>query len=316
MNYSKTRRLNYAIPDEDYKGVVDTIEISRKGKINAVTVSLDVAHSSPSDLAVELSGPGGKTITLDGPGKDAGRDLNKTYSGNALDGFQGSVSQGKWTIKVIDTSKQDTGTLKEWTLALDMDSAEKKEILTHNDYKLVSSHMCHVDYPIDAVNLSVVLSDDFDVTSKLSLESPEGTIIPLPFTKTNDTLYYDFHLNVVKGETPKGNWKLLLDSNAKGHLISWKLHIDTKQLVKVKNDDLTKIEGVGPKISEILQSKGIRTFETLANTDAAIIKSHLETAGPRYQMHDPTSWPRQSRLAADGNWNALEKLQDELDGGR
>jgi len=33
-------------------------------------------------------------------------------------------------------------------------------------------------------------------------------------------------------------------------------------------------------------------------------------------MHDPGSWPRQSRLAADGKWNELEKLQDELDGGR
>jgi len=42
----------------------------------------------------------------------------------------------------------------------------------------------------------------------------------------------------------------------------------------------------------------------------------LDAAGPRYQMHDPTSWPKQSQLAADGQWKELKVLQDELDGGR
>ncbi|HBY69766.1 MAG TPA: 50S ribosomal protein L21, partial [Flavobacteriaceae bacterium] len=28
------------------------------------------------------------------------------------------------------------------------------------------------------------------------------------------------------------------------------------------------------------------------------------------------TWPQQAQLAADGKWDELEKLQDELDGGR
>jgi len=33
-------------------------------------------------------------------------------------------------------------------------------------------------------------------------------------------------------------------------------------------------------------------------------------------MHDPTSWPIQSRLAADGKWDELKVWQDEHDGGK
>lgn len=83
-----------------------------------------------------------------------------------------------------------------------------------------------------------------------------------------------------------------------------------------KADDLKKIEGIGPKIAEILSGNGIDTFGKLAATEAEKIKEILAEAGNRYKMHDPTTWPQQSQLAADGKWEELEKLQDELKGGR
>ena len=39
-------------------------------------------------------------------------------------------------------------------------------------------------------------------------------------------------------------------------------------------------------------------------------------AGERFQMHDPTSWPDQAKLAAEGRWDELKELQDILQGGR
>jgi len=33
-------------------------------------------------------------------------------------------------------------------------------------------------------------------------------------------------------------------------------------------------------------------------------------------MHDPTTWPQQADLAANGKWDELKVLQDELNGGR
>ncbi len=82
------------------------------------------------------------------------------------------------------------------------------------------------------------------------------------------------------------------------------------------NDDLTKIEGIGPKIAEILASKGISTFADLAKAKAKDLKAILEAAGSRYKMHDPTTWAQQAKLAAKGSWDKLAKLQDELKGGK
>ncbi len=83
-----------------------------------------------------------------------------------------------------------------------------------------------------------------------------------------------------------------------------------------KDDDLKKIEGIGPKISELLNLSEIMTFQQLSETPVDTLKGILEDAGPRYRVHNPTTWPQQAKLAADGKWDELKTLQDELDGGR
>ena len=84
----------------------------------------------------------------------------------------------------------------------------------------------------------------------------------------------------------------------------------------VKADDLVSIEGIGPKIAELLIAAGITTFAELANTKPAAIKAILEAAGKRYQMHDPATWPKQAALARDVKTAELAKLQDQLKAGR
>lgn len=82
-------------------------------------------------------------------------------------------------------------------------------------------------------------------------------------------------------------------------------------------DDLKRIEGIGPRISGVLQEAGILTFERLANTEADQIREILEAADPNLlRLADPTTWPQQAALAAKGDWQALEALQDDLKGGR
>ena len=92
---------------------------------------------------------------------------------------------------------------------------------------------------------------------------------------------------------------------------NWKIEFQSSSI-----DDLRKIEGIGPKIAELLHAEGIKTFSVLAAADANRLKSVLQAAGDRFKMHDPTTWPKQSALAAAGKWDALKKLQDKLDGGR
>ncbi len=81
-------------------------------------------------------------------------------------------------------------------------------------------------------------------------------------------------------------------------------------------DDLTKIEGIGPKISELLQSSGFATFAELGKADAEKIKEILAEGGSNFASHDPTTWPKQAEMAAAGQWDELKTWQDELDGGK
>lgn len=81
-------------------------------------------------------------------------------------------------------------------------------------------------------------------------------------------------------------------------------------------NDLKLVEGIGPKIEQLFNSKGIYTFAQLAATDSALLKKYLDGAGPNYRIHDPTTWPQQSALARDGKLEELQKWQDELKGGK
>lgn len=81
-------------------------------------------------------------------------------------------------------------------------------------------------------------------------------------------------------------------------------------------DNLKKIEGIGPKIEKLLNAKGIVTFNDLAKAKLTLLKETLEEAGPRFKMHNPGTWSEQAKLAAKGNWEKLDKLQEELKGGK
>ena len=91
---------------------------------------------------------------------------------------------------------------------------------------------------------------------------------------------------------------------------------ETVEEVSVTPDDLKKVEGIGPKIASLLVDAGITTFAKLSTTSADSIKEILAAAGNRYKMHDPTTWPEQAKLAADGEWEKLKVWQDALDGGK
>lgn len=81
-------------------------------------------------------------------------------------------------------------------------------------------------------------------------------------------------------------------------------------------DDLTLIEGIGPKINALLNQNGIYTFAQLAAMTVERLHAILEAGGPRFRLADPKTWPEQAQLARDGKWDALQALQDRLKGGR
>lgn len=79
-------------------------------------------------------------------------------------------------------------------------------------------------------------------------------------------------------------------------------------------DDLTTLEGIGPKVAKILNEAGVHSFADLAGANADEVEKVLDAAG--LQMLDPAGWIEQAKLAAKGDTDGLKKLQDELKGGR
>ena len=80
-------------------------------------------------------------------------------------------------------------------------------------------------------------------------------------------------------------------------------------------DDLTRIEGIGPKLQEILYGGGLRTYQALSQEDPQTLRTVIKEAGFSAPF-DPESWPEQATLAAAGKWDELDELQGRLVAGR
>ena len=88
------------------------------------------------------------------------------------------------------------------------------------------------------------------------------------------------------------------------------------KMVAVTPDNLKVVEGIGPKIEELFNGKGIMTFAQLADSDVEHLREILVGAGTKFQVHDPATWPQQAAMARDGKWDELKKWQDTLHKGR
>ncbi len=78
-------------------------------------------------------------------------------------------------------------------------------------------------------------------------------------------------------------------------------------------DDFSHLDGVGPKISATLRSAGIKTFAKLAAKDVDDLREILVAENPRLlRLSDPTTWPEQAGMAAEGRWENLKALQEDL----
>lgn len=81
-------------------------------------------------------------------------------------------------------------------------------------------------------------------------------------------------------------------------------------------EDLKIVEGIGPKIEELLKDHNIKNWQELAFTTSDEIRDLLADAGKNFRLADPSSWPQQARLAAEGRWKELKDYQDFLQGGK
>ncbi len=328
MKYSKKRIIKKAIPDNDPNGLQDRIHITRNLSVKGVDVHVSLKHPYSGDISIELTSPDGTHKTIMSPSRAPGKNLTKHFNGDMMKAFTNGKSKGEWMLKIVDSGARDSGTLEEWTLDLDLANSKKTEVFIDDREDLVSTQVCHQGGKISSMtaNINIEHSHIGDLVCKLTAPSGKSVTLHDKTGGSKNNLVKTFaatELAAFNGEKAKGKWHMEISDKLKGdagRLVSWGLNIKTSSAVakpvSTKKDDLTKIEGVGPKIKEILWAGGICSYEQLAASPLAKIKELLDAAGPRFKMHDPGSWPRQSKLAADGKWEELEKLQDVLDGGK
>jgi predicted flap endonuclease-1-like 5' DNA nuclease len=81
------------------------------------------------------------------------------------------------------------------------------------------------------------------------------------------------------------------------------------------DDDLERIEGIGPKMAAALHAAGIRTYRALADSSDVRLRNAVTTSGMSFAPSIVT-WARQARLLADGDEEGFADLTRHLIAGR
>ena len=84
---------------------------------------------------------------------------------------------------------------------------------------------------------------------------------------------------------------------------------------KAGKDNIEIIEGIGPKIAQVLADNGISTFAALANAKADDMTAMLKASGGKFSLANTASWAEQAALLRDGKMEEFKALTDALVGG-
>lgn len=99
------------------------------------------------------------------------------------------------------------------------------------------------------------------------------------------------------------------------NMLSTQPHIDFSKVSHNSHtwwDDLKVIEWVGPKLEKLLQENGLTTFESVSKSSVQNLENIIASAGNKFAMHNPKTWPEQAKLAQQWKWDELTEYQNFL----
>ena len=321
MLLRKENIVNQAIP-ENADGLVDIMKVNHVGAIESAAVRVDITHPFVGDLEVTVVAPSGKSVVLHNRQGGSSDNLVATFEGEVVESLIGESTAGEWKLIVKDFAPRDQGTLNSWQMDFQCAKMERPSeifIPEKDDNGLNSVQECILTGKVTDLKVHVEIMHPFVGDLQVSLISPSGKSIVLHNREggSSDNLVKTYEGEAVQamiGENTYGQWTLQVKDFAprdQGTLKYWKLEFSYQEA-----DDLKVVEGIGPKIEELLHNSGIYTFVQLSTTETDQIRAVLNAGGDRFAIADPTTWPAQARMAAFGQWDELKQWQDELDGGR
>ncbi|MGK7881791.1 MAG: M6 family metalloprotease domain-containing protein [Crocosphaera sp.] len=140
---TKTIKADLLIPDYQPLGVTSSLDISQRGKVKNITVSIDITHTYIGDLRVELEAPSGQVVVLHNQTGSSQDDLRETYSSDdSLSVFMDEPIEGIWQLHVRDLLRRDTGKLNQWNLAIEYEPRE--QVISKDQHQQMAMEYCSV----------------------------------------------------------------------------------------------------------------------------------------------------------------------------
>ncbi|OIP33178.1 MAG: hypothetical protein AUK47_19465 [Deltaproteobacteria bacterium CG2_30_63_29] len=104
-----------AIPDNDAAGASASLTVAESFVAAQILLQLEVEHTWVGDLVITLEHKGVTETIWDKAGASA-----QSISGSfTVESFKDVDVQGDWTLKVVDTAKDDAGSVVKWGLVLE-----------------------------------------------------------------------------------------------------------------------------------------------------------------------------------------------------
>lgn len=250
QRFSAASRPALPIPDNDFRGLRDVIQVSRQGMLRGLEVKIRIAHSYIGDLVVSLAAPSGKMAVLhnkDGGGKN---NLNRTYSladTPALNSLSGEFIEGNWALQVQDLAPRDSGRLEEWSLSLLFSPShiirleeQPGQVIPDDQPDGIRRELyVSAEGRVKRAGLKVDISHTFISDLQVILLSPDGTEVLLHDRRGggagNLVAIYDMEntpaLRQLAGLQVKGKWALLVRDLAyrdTGKLNAWAAWLETE----------------------------------------------------------------------------------------
>jgi predicted flap endonuclease-1-like 5' DNA nuclease len=310
--------LDAALADNQYlrqsKETLDADLNHVKSKLRSIETSLsDTAAQLGTKVGVTVESKSQKPHTLDATLEKKSEDTHKLSATSSLVSKEEAIDSAssefnsKGSLVTLDIENQSTN--MPTTSLVSSNHLQVLESIGPKVEEILNSHGIH-DFDQLSQQTPQKLRDILDTYgTKYRMIDPE------PWIKQSKLAHaQDWDGLVVaqreqyKLKNPKVNH--LVDTKIEKHFM--KLGI----LKKYTQDDLKAVEGIGPKIEQLLHADGIKTWAQLANASVDRLKAILTKAGPRYMLADPMTWPRQAALANEGQWAALDDLQKALNGGK
>jgi len=239
---------NLAIPDNTAAGISHLLSVANEGRIQRLTVSVDIAHTFIGDLTVKLVAPTGKTAVLHNRAGGNQDNLVTTFRSEdipALAALLGDPAKGGWRLQVADLASADVGTLRHWGLEMNLEAAAQAVhqeaapglAIPDNAPAGVSSSLPVAQAgTVKGVKVSVDITHTFIGDLRVELVAPSGQQVLLHDRSggSADNLIRSFDsvtspgLAALAGAATQGNWTLRVRDLAAqdvGKLNRWSLDL-------------------------------------------------------------------------------------------